>query len=517
MRVLSFVKKEKYREILSEAGRRGGASIDFVGDCAALPAAAERYNLVFAEICKDPDTVFFTVKQVLDRFPAVSIILLMQECRFEYSMRAMRMGVKNILIGEEINAETVCEVVRSYEKEFADETALRQENIRRIFEQLIFVHGDGQTNRNAMRLNEVFDLKGKGCCFFVFALTSLEFVLRQNESGAFDRKISSEKISLFLSSFASEGAAARFVFYLDDIFYVVITDLFQPSVRRMAQKMREVMSDFQGYAKPMLGEKTLLFSSACRTDFCDLKKSMAELEKLTLYSHGFPYPSAVLYSDLRISEPHSDTFEKLTQTAVRMFDSIERNNGYLDILNKLFSAENLKSLPAGQFRKFREYLHFEFEFLRKKADPSDRKAYQKKLDELLLPVNDLTVRDIVLSLAEMITGSAAGKYNYLITKCMQFISENYMSNIGLYEAAKKLEISTVYLSQLFKKEVGNNFNTYLNEYRLERAKELIDSGSYKLTRVCEMVGFNNLQYFSKCFKKAFNMTPNEYKNRRKSE
>lgn len=127
------------------------------------------------------------------------------------------------------------------------------------------------------------------------------------------------------------------------------------------------------------------------------------------------------------------------------------------------------------------------------------------------------MRDIVLSLAEMITGSAAGKYNYLITKCMQFISENYMSNIGLYEAAKKLEISTVYLSQLFKKEVGNNFNTYLNEYRLERAKELIDSGSYKLTRVCEMVGFNNLQYFSKCFKKAFNMTPNEYKNRRKSE
>lgn len=76
-----------------------------------------------------------------------------------------------------------------------------------------------------------------------------------------------------------------------------------------------------------------------------------------------------------------------------------------------------------------------------------------------------------------------------------------------------MNISPVYLSRLFKKEEGINFIDYLNQYRIEVAKKLLQDIRYHIIEVADLSGFHNTRYFSKIFKKAVGITPSEYRKR----
>ncbi|GAA0790598.1 hypothetical protein GCM10008910_00430 [Faecalicatena orotica] len=67
------------------------------------------------------------------------------------------------------------------------------------------------------------------------------------------------------------------------------------------------------------------------------------------------------------------------------------------------------------------------------------------------------------------------------------------------------------MSGLFKKEVGEPITEYLTRYRIEKAKELLKDNTMRLREIAEMVGFNDVSYFSNTFKKVAGMSPTEYR------
>lgn len=512
MKILSYVKSEDIHHMIANAGRKNSVYIDFSNDPSALLGKTENYALVFAEVSLTDEKIMLASKRLLEDCPALHIVFLMRECSFEHSMRAMRIGVKNILYGSDVNEMTLGRVIEDY-KNNADETLYRRENINRLFEKLIFFQDDRLNEQNAVRLNSLFSLRGGGKSYFVAAVISSEFMIRQTHVSSLQKKISCEKICRLFSDFSGSDFDVCFVFYLDDVFYIVLALPHQPSSGRMAANVREVLTGLRRYAEKELSGSAVYLASRSRLDFRCIDKSLEELNILLNAYHVFGQSQIVLYSDYYAKDFNGSAYERLTESAVKMFDEIGKNGNYREHEEKIFSDDMMSSLSYNQFKKFQEYLRFEFEFLKKKVDPSERTDYDKLLAELVQPVNYRMLKNKVHRLAESVTGSNKNKYNYLITKCLQFIADNYMHNVGLYEAARQLNISTVYLSQLFKKEVGKNFNVYLNEYRMEKAKTLIIRGDYRLGEICEMVGFSNLQYFSKCFKKAYGMTPNEFRNR----
>ena len=62
----------------------------------------------------------------------------------------------------------------------------------------------------------------------------------------------------------------------------------------------------------------------------------------------------------------------------------------------------------------------------------------------------------------------------------------------------------------FKKATGQTYITYLNKLRVDRACYLLRQGSFNITEVCYMVGFNDVPYFNRCFKNNRGMSPKEY-------
>ena len=85
-------------------------------------------------------------------------------------------------------------------------------------------------------------------------------------------------------------------------------------------------------------------------------------------------------------------------------------------------------------------------------------------------------------------------------KALQYVHENYKNELRLKNIAEYIGINESYLSHLFKKEYGKSLITYLNEYRILKAQELILSSDVSLNLIAEAVGYPNYTYFSKVFK-----------------
>ena len=63
----------------------------------------------------------------------------------------------------------------------------------------------------------------------------------------------------------------------------------------------------------------------------------------------------------------------------------------------------------------------------------------------------------------------------------------------------------------FKNTMGTSFIEYLNEYRLTMASRLLVSSDSSILAIASEVGFDNLSYFNRSFKKRFGQTPREYR------
>lgn len=100
-----------------------------------------------------------------------------------------------------------------------------------------------------------------------------------------------------------------------------------------------------------------------------------------------------------------------------------------------------------------------------------------------------------------------------VIKTIIFIEENYVGNITLNEASLNVNLSSSYLSYLFKKEMDINFIEYLNRYRIEKAKELLKTTHMKSYEIGKLVGLPENSYFSRTFKKISGVGPNEYRKK----
>lgn len=106
------------------------------------------------------------------------------------------------------------------------------------------------------------------------------------------------------------------------------------------------------------------------------------------------------------------------------------------------------------------------------------------------------------------------KHIDVIYKALNYINNNYMKKISLEEVASQVYFSPSYFSKVFKDEMHCNFNTYLNQVRIEKSKKLLLSDAEKLVDIADMVGFEDQSYFSKVFKKTAGMTPGKFREMR---
>ncbi|SDH68240.1 response regulator [Halanaerobium congolense] len=136
----------------------------------------------------------------------------------------------------------------------------------------------------------------------------------------------------------------------------------------------------------------------------------------------------------------------------------------------------------------------------------------EKINSENLKEIEIILKEFLLRLHDLISFNPDDKNQQIINEMKEYIAANYQDGITLSEMARKFNLSSGHLSNLFHEETGESFSDYLNMIRLNKAKELLKTTDDKIYQIADQLGFNDAYYFSSWFKKLVGASPTTYRD-----
>lgn len=137
-------------------------------------------------------------------------------------------------------------------------------------------------------------------------------------------------------------------------------------------------------------------------------------------------------------------------------------------------------------------LHFMFKMLRKRMERDISVSFLERQEEPELEENH-------------------GKRKDLVEECSAYIKMHYETCLTVSEIAAHIGTSVSYLSRIFKETTGNKIIATINAKKLQKAKEYLEQTDKKIYEIAELLGFENVTYFSHFFKKQTGIAPKDWK------
>jgi AraC-like DNA-binding protein len=99
-------------------------------------------------------------------------------------------------------------------------------------------------------------------------------------------------------------------------------------------------------------------------------------------------------------------------------------------------------------------------------------------------------------------------------RAAKYARENYCSQIGLTDTAERLSVTAEHLSRSFKREIGFGFSEYILMLRLQKAEYMLKNEPGRaISEIAFACGFNDSNYFSDKFKRAYGIPPSHLKRK----
>jgi len=116
--------------------------------------------------------------------------------------------------------------------------------------------------------------------------------------------------------------------------------------------------------------------------------------------------------------------------------------------------------------------------------------------------------------SELSSNSLDKKHDiWSIVDLAEHLRNHYDNPLSLDEMASRCALNASYLSRSFKKKTGTTIFAYLNRVRIEKACHLLKSSSMTITEIAFSVGYNNISFFNRMFKRAMSLSPGEYRRK----
>lgn len=191
--------------------------------------------------------------------------------------------------------------------------------------------------------------------------------------------------------------------------------------------------------------------------------------------------------------------------------------GVLALQAELLNHLEMNYVPENDLKSFFSKFIFELSFALYEMNEETGQICGRE-DELSNYLNSLCsfsqLRDwfnkLLLDIFEGMEAFRTRKSENVVQKVIDIIKSEYMNGISIRTISDSINISPNYLGAIFRKSTGKNFNEYLTELRMEKAKVLIRTKKYKIAQVGEMVGIPNESYFCVVFKNVVGISPGIY-------
>ena len=118
----------------------------------------------------------------------------------------------------------------------------------------------------------------------------------------------------------------------------------------------------------------------------------------------------------------------------------------------------------------------------------------------------------MFQLSGELTSPSSNPQNDIIHQVAHYIRLNYNKPFSQFACAQLFFINKNYMCRKFKNTFHISMVSYLNQIRIDRAKELLANPGIKIKDVANLVGYEDEKYFSRQFHKNTGISPNEYRN-----
>ncbi|WP_426452511.1 AraC family transcriptional regulator [Paenibacillus sp. S-38] len=133
-----------------------------------------------------------------------------------------------------------------------------------------------------------------------------------------------------------------------------------------------------------------------------------------------------------------------------------------------------------------------------------------KLTGLLYLMLSLIVQDNATTDTE---NAGNDRKQFYVTKVLDFIEMNYANRFSVADVADFVGLNRSYLCSLFKEHIHSSIQSYLVQYRIQKACELMNQRELSIGDIARSVGYEDPLLFSKMFRKNMGVSPKEYRTR----
>ncbi|UQZ36149.1 AraC family transcriptional regulator [Paenibacillus sp. PK3_47] len=118
---------------------------------------------------------------------------------------------------------------------------------------------------------------------------------------------------------------------------------------------------------------------------------------------------------------------------------------------------------------------------------------------------------LIHPIIKLLSDNSKIQYVKIADRLVNMIHEQYDQEITLEMYSKILNYHPVYLSRIFKREIGVSFSDYLTDYRMKMAKEMLEKTDMKISEISEKIKYKNISSFIRSYKKTYQITPGQYR------
>lgn len=481
--ILHLIDWEKHGFELLPDARNGKIGLEY----------AKRYqpDIVITDIKMPVMTGLDMVEALMNLEKRPAVILLTAYEEFELAKRALQMGVQTFMLKYEIDEDILLRELNR-----CVEGLKRQKNIEelRLRQKLRYIMKD---NLEGLGVEEnILGWKGSASLFFlqIPSLDGREILNEEKVQDILEQNIEAEK---FRVVYMRERGLV--IFRKDKIYLSEFQN--RDSVMHFAARVQRVIE--QEFGKNV----AIAVGGSIKTNK-DIPICWQRAERV-MGNYVFEKGSCIL------EKPPEENKIDMSRTLKENIQEIEvdmENGNFVQALGVLknIRAELVRSRNIYWYKKIVNRLTY---LLEENILEIEQKEAEEKVGTLKEECGRITVfefcekfEEIVKVLEEEECEQFSGK----IRRAKAYIREHYAQDISLNELADHMGMNPMYLSRLFKKEMGMNFSAYLTKIRIEKAIELLRQGDYKIYEVSQMVGYQTVQYFSKVFKKETGKSPKDF-------
>lgn len=239
-----------------------------------------------------------------------------------------------------------------------------------------------------------------------------------------------------------------------------------------------------------------------------------------------PFPQADPLASKKGSEEdtlwHMRALEQRYAYENELIEAVSKGQSHkADMLFASFSHLSFEQRVADPLRNTKNYCIIMNTLLRKAAEQggvhpvhldSTSSTFAVKIEqvvsmEAILPL----MSEMFHAYCRLVRKNSLKGYSPPVQKAITFIEADLAGNLNLRTLSHSLNISSSYLSSLFKKETGQTLTDYIIDRRMRLARHLLSRTKLQVQTIAQHCGILDVHYFSKLFKKTTGMTPKEFR------